>query len=103
MRGVITNFDDPKMHERFGSDLSTALQAMDLIKGASPAFDHEEFLAGKQTPGFFFGSAINNFGVRKTHVWSIWHPRQIRNAIQREVLPDEKKFSGNWRSRFKPI
>ncbi|MEK7302688.1 MAG: GTP-binding protein, partial [Pseudomonadota bacterium] len=60
---VIAHFDDPKMHERFGADLSTALQAIDLIKGASPAFEHQEFLAGKQTP-VFFGSAINNFGVR---------------------------------------
>ena len=92
---VITSFDDPKMHERFGSDLSTALQAIDLIKGASPAFDHKEFLTGKQTP-VFFGSAINNFGVREIldALVDLAPSPESRNAIQREVLPDEKKFSG---------
>ena len=34
------------------------------MRGASPPFDEAEFLAGRQTP-VFFGSAINNFGVRE--------------------------------------
>jgi peptide chain release factor 3 len=92
---IITHFDNPKIHERFGTDLSAALQAIDLIKGASPAFDHKEFLAGKQTP-VFFGSAINNFGVREIldALVDLAPPPESRSAIQREVLPDEKKFSG---------
>ena len=61
---VIAHLDDPKMHERFGADLSAALQAIDLIKGASPAFEHQEFPCGQTNP-VFFGSAINNFGVRE--------------------------------------
>jgi peptide chain release factor 3 len=81
--------------QRFGNDLSDALQAIDLIRGASPAFDHEEFLAGKQTP-VFFGSAINNFGVREIldALVDLAPPPESRNAIQREVFPDEQKFSG---------
>jgi peptide chain release factor 3 len=35
---------------------------MELATGASPTFDKEAFLAGKQTP-VFFGSGVNNFGV----------------------------------------
>lgn len=92
---IITNLEDPAIEERFGIDLTTARQEIDLIKGASPAFDHQEFLAGKQTP-VFFGSAINNFGVREIldALVDLAPPPESRNAIQREVLPDEKKFSG---------
>ena len=53
-----------QIQQRFGIDLTNALQTIDLIKGASPAFEQKEFLAGKQTP-VFFGSAINNFGVKE--------------------------------------
>jgi len=35
---------------------------VELVRVASQAFSHEEYLAGLQTP-VFFGSAINNFGV----------------------------------------
>jgi len=35
---------------------------VDLVRGASHAFSHAEYLSGRQTP-VFFGSAINNFGV----------------------------------------
>ena len=92
---VIAHFDDAQIHQRCGTDLSTALQEIDLIKGASPAFDHNEFLAGRQTP-VFFGSAINNFGVREIldALVDLAPPPESRNAIQREVLPSEKKFSG---------
>lgn len=92
---VIASFDDPQIQQRFGAGLSTAMQEIDLIKGASPTFDHAAFLAGKQTP-VFFGSAINNFGVREIldALVDLAPPPESRNAIQREVQPDEKKFSG---------
>lgn len=92
---LIAHFDDPHIHERFAPDLSTALQEIDLIKGASPAFDHKQFLAGQQTP-VFFGSAINNFGVREIldALVDLAPPPESRNALQREVSPHEKKFSG---------
>jgi peptide chain release factor 3 len=47
---------------RFGQEYTTALEAMELARGASPSFDREAFLAGHQTP-VFFGSGVNNFGV----------------------------------------
>ena len=39
-------------------------EAIELVKGASHSFDRNAYLAGKLTP-VFFGSAINNFGVRE--------------------------------------
>ena len=50
------------LRKRFGHDFEQAEANMELVSGASPAFDRDEFLAGKQTP-VFFGSGVNNFGV----------------------------------------
>ncbi|MCE7914168.1 MAG: peptide chain release factor 3 [Nitrosomonas sp. PRO4] len=92
---LIAYFDDAQIQERFTPDLPNALQEIELIKGATPAFDHEQFLAGQQTP-VFFGSAINNFGVKEIldALVDLAPPPESRNALQREVSPNEKKFSG---------
>ena len=92
---VITNLDDPAITERFGSSLTEAQQEIELIKGASPEFDQTAFLAGQQTP-VFFGSAINNFGIREVldALVDLAPPPRSRQALQREIKPDEKKFSG---------
>ncbi len=54
--------DRDALVKRFGAEFESAEEAMELATGASPAYDHEAFLAGKQTP-VFFGSGVNNFGV----------------------------------------
>src|SRR5690606_11003904 len=70
-------------------------EEIELIQAAAPAFDHQAFLAGKQTP-VFFGSAINNFGVQEVLDALVeLAPRPgARMAMEREVQPDEPKFSG---------
>ena len=57
--------------------------------------DERQFLEGHQTP-MFFGSAINNFGVQEVldALVDLAPPPGSRHAIQREVQPDETKFSG---------
>ncbi|MEG1455835.1 MAG: peptide chain release factor 3, partial [Comamonas sp.] len=54
--------DVDNLRARFGDTFDTAMESMELAVGASPAWDHEAFLAGKLTP-VFFGSGVNNFGV----------------------------------------
>ena len=54
--------DASSLEKRFGSEWASAMESMELAVGASPAWDHAAFLAGKQTP-VFFGSGVNNFGV----------------------------------------
>jgi peptide chain release factor 3 len=54
--------DTAALLARFGSEWAAAAESMELATGASPAWDLEAFLAGKQTP-VFFGSGVNNFGV----------------------------------------
>ena len=91
---TLIDIHDPALQERLGSDLKEALAEVDLICNAMPEFNLEAFLAGKQSP-VFFGSAINNFGVREilNTLVELAPPPGSRKAIQREVLPSEPKFS----------
>jgi peptide chain release factor 3 len=54
--------DTTALLARFGNEWAAAAESMELATGASPAWDMQAFLAGKQTP-VFFGSGVNNFGV----------------------------------------
>src|SRR5690606_8838374 len=92
---LIDGLDNPVIAERFGDAFAKASEEIELIQAAAPQFDHEAFLAGKQTP-VFFGSAINNFGVQEVLDALVdLAPRPgARTALQREVQPDEPKFSG---------
>jgi peptide chain release factor 3 len=91
---TLIDIHDPALQERLGTDLKDALTEVDLIRNAMPEFNQEAFLAGKQSP-VFFGSAINNFGVREilNTLVELAPPPGSRKAIQREVMPAESKFS----------
>src|SRR5690606_15706383 len=58
-------------------------------------FNAKEYLAGEQCP-VFFGSALNNFGVRELLdcFVEIAPPPQPKKAEERLVQPNEDKFSG---------
>ena len=92
---LIPGLENPEIAKRFGSAFAKAHEEIELIKEASSTFDHEEFLAGRQTP-MFFGSAINNFGVQEVldALVDLAPSPGPRTALQREVLPQEPKFSG---------
>jgi peptide chain release factor 3 len=91
---TLIDIHDPALQERLGSDLKEALAEVELIRNAMPEFNLEAFLAGKQSP-VFFGSAINNFGVREilNTLVELAPPPGSRKALQREVKPSESKFS----------
>jgi peptide chain release factor 3 len=80
--------------ERFGDDFAQAYEEIGLVRGAAPAFERDAFLAGRQTP-LFFGSAINNFGVREVldALVELAPPPGTRPALQRQVHPREEQFS----------
>ncbi len=92
---VISGLDDPSLRQRFGAEFERARHDIDLIRAATPAFSREEFLAGRQTP-VFFGSAINNFGVREVldALVDIAPPPQPRAAVQGKVDPHGEHCSG---------
>lgn len=92
---VIEGLDNPLMLEKFGDAYRQAREEIELLQAASPVFDHQAFLEGRQTP-VFFGSAINNFGVQEVLDALVQYapapgPRQ---ATERIVQPDEAKFTG---------
>jgi peptide chain release factor 3 len=92
---IIDGLDNAAIALRFGNSATELRQEIELIRGASPEFDHAAFLAGRQTP-VFFGSAINNFGVREVldALVGLAPPPRSRAALQREVQPGERRFSG---------
>jgi peptide chain release factor 3 len=93
---VISDLSDPRLDELIGSSAARELrQDIELIHGAGYPFDESAYLEGRQTP-VFFGSAVNNFGVREllnTFV-ELAPPPRARRAETREVSPFEDEFSG---------
>jgi len=62
---VIEGVNDPALESAVGATLARKLRDdVALVTGVYPAFDRDSYLAGLQTP-VFFGSALNNFGVRE--------------------------------------
>ena len=92
---ILAGLDNAEAAKRFGAEFTQAQDELELLNGASPEFDREAFLNGKQTP-MFFGSAINNFGVQEVldALVDLAPAPAERAAIQRVVKPEEKKFSG---------
>ncbi len=92
---VIEGLNNPLLDERFGEDIVHARNDIELVRGATPEFSREAFLTGKQTP-VFFGSAINNFGVREVldALVDLAPQPQPRVALQGPVQPEDPKFTG---------
>ncbi len=81
--------------QKFTDELSIAQAEVELAVGASAKYDRQAFLAGKQTP-VFFGSAVNNFGVREVldALIDLAPEPGERMTVQRLVKPTEASFSG---------
>ena len=92
---LIEGLDNPKLDEMLGDMADELREELELVKGASHAFDLEDYLAGRLTP-VYFGSAINNFGIKELldDFASFAPGPRPREAEQRSVLPSEKAFSG---------
>jgi peptide chain release factor 3 len=93
---TISDLNDPQLDQSIGGDDAKLLrEEVELINGVYEEFDSEMYEAGLLAP-VFFGSAINNFGVRElldTFV-EIAPAPQARETETREVVPAEDKFSG---------
>ena len=95
--------DRKTLTQRFGADFESAMDSMELATGASPSWDREAFLAGRQTP-VFFGSGVNNFGVMEVldALVDLAPPPQSRTSttlvnrqpVVKEIQPEDKDFAG---------
>ena len=92
---IVKGIDNPRLQEMFPLEIEQLKMEVELVHGASHPFDLERFLAGIQTP-VFFGSAINNFGVREILSALVdWAPAPLkRDASVRVVEPQEQPFTG---------
>ena len=92
---IVEGLDNPRLDELFGELIVEFREEIELVRGASHEYDHEEFLKGKLTP-VYFGSAINNFGVKELldAISQYAPPPQPRETETRLVDPSEEKFSG---------
>lgn len=92
---LIKGLDSDEARAHIGDLYKSFVEDLELVQGACHEFDHEQFLKGKMTP-VFFGTALGNFGV--DHVLDAfvdWAPApQPRMALEREVRPEDDKFSG---------
>ncbi|WP_455202619.1 peptide chain release factor 3 [Kaarinaea lacus] len=92
---VIEGLDNPRLDELLGTMIEDFREEVELVKGASHEFDLQAYREGKLTP-VFFGSAINNFGVRELldALVNYAPPPPDRQTISRSVKAEEEKFSG---------
>ncbi len=92
---TIAGLDNPRLEALFPDETPSLRHDVRLIREASHPFDLDRFLAGRQSP-MFFGSAINNFGVREILEALVeWAPPpQSRDGTLRTVHPTEAAFSG---------
>ncbi len=92
----LKDLSDPILDKTIGEKFANQLREdVELIEGVYDEFDEEEYLQGNLAP-VFFGSAVNNFGVRElldTFIQIAPVP-QTREVTTRSVAPTEDKFSG---------
>jgi peptide chain release factor 3 len=92
----INDLISPELDKLIGEKASQTLRdEIELVDGIYPQFNKEEYLNGELQP-VFFGSALNNFGVRELldcFVEIAPKPRP-KNSEERLVRPDEDKFTG---------
>lgn len=92
---VIDGLDNPRLDELLGDQIEELRMEIELVQGASNAFDKEAYLRGELTP-VFFGSAVNNFGIAELlNDFVKYAPGpQPRKTTTRTVAATENKFTG---------
>jgi peptide chain release factor 3 len=92
---TIDGLESGAAREFLGDHAAAFTAEIELVRGATHAFDAEAYRAGKQTP-VFFGSAINNFGVEELLASFTTHapPPLPRETRERTVLPLEERLAG---------
>lgn len=92
----IKNINDEILNTKIGDrDAATLREDVELLDGVYGELKTEDYLSGDTAP-VFFGSAVNNFGVKEmldTFIRIAPTPRP-RHTTVRDITPGEDKFSG---------
>ena len=93
---IEVDINTTELDAHVGAQHAERLRAdLDLINGVYPEFQVEDYLSATVAP-VFFGSALNNFGVRELldcFVRIAPSPRPTQ-ALERTVTPEEPSFTG---------
>lgn len=92
----VKGVDDPKLSEIASEqELATFREEVEMVQAMCKPFDRKAYLEGHLTP-VFFGSALNNFGVRELLQALCDHaPAPLPQAsVERTLEPTEPKFTG---------
>jgi len=92
---AIDGIDSDAARAALGDRLGEFREEIELVRGACPALDLDEYRSARQTP-VFFGSAISNFGVKELLDEFVNHapPPQPRHSDERVVQPTEEHLTG---------
>ena len=93
---AIDDVQNEQLDQLVGSNAGDTLREnLELVEGVYPSFNRDEYLAGTQQL-VFFGSALNNFGVRELLdcFIDIAPTPRLKAAEERVVNPEEEEFSG---------
>ncbi|MEK9559214.1 MAG: peptide chain release factor 3 [Flavobacteriaceae bacterium] len=93
---AIDDVQNEQLDQLVGSNAADTLREnLELVEGVYPSFNRDEYLTGTQQP-VFFGSALNNFGVRELLdcFIDIAPTPRPKAAEERVVNPEEEEFSG---------
>lgn len=93
---VIEDINDKKVDDIIGEKAAGILRdELELIESVYPEFDREAYMNGDLQP-VFFGSALNNFGVRELldAFVEIAPMPQPKESDTRMVKPEEAQFTG---------
>lgn len=91
----INDINSPELDAYISPFTSKFREELELINGVYHSFDINKYLSGELAP-VFFGSALNNFGVRELldcFIQIAPHPKRTVTDI-REVSPFEDKLTG---------
>jgi len=92
---LVEGLDNARLDELIGNQAAELREEIELVRGASHTLELDAYLRGELTP-VFFGSAINNFGVKElldAFVEYAPAPRP-RETLERRVDPQEAQFTG---------
>jgi peptide chain release factor 3 len=88
------------LNKKFGHEFKLAQDNIELLTGAAPEYDRQDFLDAKQTL-VFFGSGVNNFGVQEVldALVDLAPQPAARESVNkhgdvRVIEPDSEGFSG---------
>ena len=92
---IIEGLNSDEASEALGDGADDFREEIELVKGACPELNIDEYLAAKQSP-VFFGSALGNFGVKELlDEFVRLAPTPLpRESESREVSPYEDKLTG---------